>query len=60
MGGFLNNQFATQGAGEANVVVPDTSDDDPLSYKNAMDDPDKDKWLTAMEQEMESMYSNSV
>ena len=23
-----------------------------------MDDPDKDKWLTAMEQEMESMYSN--
>ena len=25
-----------------------------------MDDPDKDKWLTAMEQEMESMYSNSV
>ena len=25
-----------------------------------MDDPDKDKWLTAMEQEMESMYSNYV
>ena len=25
-----------------------------------MDAPDKDKWLTAMEQEMESMYSNSV
>ena len=47
-------------AGEANVVVTDTSDDDPLSYKHAMDDPDKDKWLTAMEQEMESMYSNSV
>ena len=48
------------GVGEANVVVTDTSDDDPLSYKHAMDDPDKDKWLTAMEQEMESMYSNSV
>ena len=25
-----------------------------------MDDPDKDKWLTAMEQEIEFMYSNSV
>ena len=48
------------GAGEANVVVTDTSDDDPLSYKHAMDDPDKDKWLTTMEQEMESMYSNYV
>ena len=47
-------------AGEANVVVTDTSDDDPLSYKHAMDDPDKDKWLTTMEQEMESMYSNYV
>ena len=48
------------GADEANFVVTDISDDDPLSYKHAMDDPDKDKWLTAMEQEMESMYSNSV
>ena len=47
-------------AGEANVVVTDNSDDDPLSYKHAMDNPDKDKWLTAMEQEMESMYSNYV
>ena len=47
-------------ADEANVVVTDTSDDDPLSYKHDMDDPDKDKWLTAMEQEMEFMYSNSV
>ena len=37
------------GAGEANFVVTDTSDDDPLSYKHAMDDPDKDKWLTSME-----------
>ena len=48
------------GAGEENAVVTDTSDDDPLSYKHAMGDPDKDKWLIAMEQEMESMYSNSV
>ena len=40
------------GADEANVVVIDTSDDDPLSYKHAMDDPNKEKWLTAMDQEM--------
>ena len=37
-------------AGEANVIVTDNSDDDPMSYKHVMDDPDKDKWLTAMEQ----------
>ena len=34
--------------------------DDPLSYSSAMDDPDKDEWLKAMNLEMESMYSNSV
>ena len=34
--------------------------DDPLSYSNTMDDPDKDEWLKAMNLEMESMYSNSV
>lgn len=45
---------------EANVVVVDTNDDDPSSYQHAMDDPDKDKWLEAMNQEMESMYSNTV
>ena len=45
---------------EANVIVSDTNDDDPMSFREAMDDPDKEKWQEAMNQEMESMYSNSV
>ena len=46
--------------GEANVVVTKSSDDDPLTYKHAMEDPDKEKWQEAMNQEMESMYSNLI
>ena len=34
--------------------------DDPLTFKNAMEDLDKEEWLKAMNLEMESMYSNSV
>ena len=45
---------------EANIVVPDTNDEDPSSYEEAMMDSDKEKWHEAMNQEMESMYSNSV
>ena len=45
---------------EANIVVPDTNDEDPSSYEEAMMDFDKEKWHEAMNQEMESMYSNSV
>ena len=46
--------------GEANVTVTDDSEDDPLTYKMAMDDVDQDKWQEAMKLKMESMYSNSV
>ncbi|XP_075479017.1 putative mitochondrial protein AtMg00820 [Primulina tabacum] len=45
---------------EANVAVTDGVEDDPLSFQHEMEDPDKEKWLEAMNQEMESMYSNSV
>ena len=45
---------------EANIVVPDTNDEDPSSYDEAMMDSDKEKWHEAMNQEMESMFSNSV
>ena len=44
---------------EANVVT-DTNEEDPLTYKDAMVDCDKEQWQEAMYQEMESMYSNSV
>ena len=45
---------------ETNVIVFDTNDDDPSSFKEAMISSDKDKWQEAMNQEMESMDSNSV
>ena len=46
--------------GETNMVVGDTSDDDLLSFKQAMASHEKEQWVEAMKQEMESMYSNSV
>ena len=45
---------------EAHVVVPDTNDEDPTSFKEAMSDADKEEWLEAMNLEMESMHSNSI
>ena len=46
--------------GEVDLIVSNTNQDDPLTYCDAMDDSDKEKWLEAMNQEIESMYSNSV
>ena len=45
---------------EANVVALDANDDDPVSFNDAMVDLDKEKWLEAMDLEIESMHSNSV
>ncbi|KAA0050105.1 gag/pol protein [Cucumis melo var. makuwa] len=45
---------------ETQVVIPDDGVEDPLSYKQAMNDVDKDQWVKAMDLEMESMYFNSV
>ena len=45
---------------EANIIVPDTNDEDPRSYEEAMMDSDKENWHEAMNKEMESMYSNFV
>ncbi|KAA0049624.1 gag/pol protein [Cucumis melo var. makuwa] len=42
------------------VVIPDDGVEDPLSYKQAMNDVDKNQWVKAMDLEMESMYFNSV
>ena len=46
--------------GEVKFLLSITNQDDPLTYHDAMDDSDKYKWQDAMNQEMESMYSNSV
>ena len=45
---------------ETNVIVSDTNDDDPTSFKEAMINFDKKKWQETMNQEIESMDSNSV
>ena len=42
------------------VVIPDDGIEDPLTYKHAMNDVDRDQWIKAMDLEMESMYFNSV
>ena len=34
--------------------------EDPLTYAEAMDRPDSDKWLEAMKSEIQSMYDNTV
>ena len=41
------------------VTVADTSGD-PKSWKEAMTSTDKDKWVVAMEKEMESLHANEV
>ena len=46
--------------GEVQFLVSVTNQNDPLTYRDAMDDSDKDKLQEAMNQEMESMYYNSV
>jgi hypothetical protein len=40
------------------ISVYDT--EDPLTYAEAMDRPDSDKWLEAMRSEIQSMYDNTV
>ena len=34
--------------------------DEPLNYEEAMAGPDSNKWLEAMQSEIESMYENKV
>ncbi|KAA0052299.1 retrotransposon protein, putative, Ty1-copia subclass [Cucumis melo var. makuwa] len=45
---------------EVDVVILDDGVEDPLSYKQAMNDVDKDQWVKVMNLEMESMYFNLV
>ena len=45
---------------ETQVIIPDDGVKDSLSYKQAMNDVDKDQWVKVMDLEMESMYFNLV
>ncbi|TYJ98650.1 gag/pol protein [Cucumis melo var. makuwa] len=54
------DESITSGLIETQVVIPDDGVEHPLSYKQVMNDVDKDQWVKAMDLEMESMYFNSV
>ena len=46
--------------GESYQAITIDSKEDPVNYKEALEDVDAQEWLKAMDREMESMYSNSV
>ena len=46
--------------GELYQAITIDSEEDPVNYKEALEDVDAREWLKAMDREMESMYSNSV
>ncbi|TYJ97424.1 gag/pol protein [Cucumis melo var. makuwa] len=48
------------GLSEAQIIIPDDGIEDPLTYKQAMNDVDCDQWIKGIDHEMESMYSNYV
>ncbi|TYK03174.1 gag/pol protein [Cucumis melo var. makuwa] len=52
--------FINDYTSEAQIIIPDDGIEDPLTYKQAMNDVDCDQWIKSMDLEMESMYSNSV
>ncbi|KAA0067896.1 gag/pol protein [Cucumis melo var. makuwa] len=45
---------------ETLIVISDGNFEDPLTFKKAMEDVDKDEWIKAMNLELESMYFNSI
>ena len=46
--------------GESYQAITIDSEEDPVNYKEALEDVDAQEWLKAMDREMEFMYSNSV
>ena len=46
--------------GESYQAIIIDSEEDPVNYKEALEDVDAQEWLKAMDCEMESMYFNSV
>ena len=46
--------------GESYQAITIDSEEDPVNYKEALEDVGVQEWLKAMDREMESMYSNSV
>ena len=46
--------------GKSYQPITINSEEDPVNYKEALEDVNVQEWLKAMDREMESMYSNSV
>ena len=46
--------------GEAQIVTANDGKEDPSTFRDAMDDFDKEEWQAAMKLKMKSMHSNSV
>ena len=46
--------------GESSLTIPESHEDDPTSYYEAINDKDFSFWKEAMKSELESMYSNNV
>ena len=46
--------------GESSLTIPESHEDDPTSYYEAINDKDFGFWKEAMKSELESMYSNNV
>ena len=46
--------------GESFEAVSTEEDEDPTTYKEAVEDIDADQWKSAMDLEMKSMYTNTV
>ena len=46
--------------GESFQAITIDSEEDPINYKEALEDVDAQEWIKAMDREMESIYSNSV
>ena len=47
------------GLAETQVIIPDDGVEDPSTYKQVMNDEDRDQWIKSMNLEMKSMYFNS-
>ena len=46
--------------GESSLTIPESHEDDPISYYEVINDKDFNFWKEAMKSELESMYSNNV
>ena len=55
-GAPLRYGFIIENNNEASII----QDDDPVTYSEAVESNDSDKWLNTMKSEMDSMYSNQV